>query len=523
MSEYKDWDLDDLNLDGPGLNDPDNTVPETGVPDPDDTRAVSDIASSMEEYLRDVEASWNKNLSTPISLDEDVKLYQPPIRAARPAPEPEPVPEPVTEQELPPPEPDEEPNDPEPEDLDEDSEDHLPRFLKVMLYFVCVVLAAILLALGAWLAAEDVLALTKPDRTVTIVVEEGDTMEDIAQTLYDNNLIEYKGLFKLYAWFTNADEKISPGEYELNNQYDYNALVNGMRSSYTLPDTVTVTIPEGYECADIFALLEENGVCDAASLEEAAANYQFSYDFLENLPYGDANRLEGYLFPDTYEFYVDDDPENVLDRFLSNFETKFDDEMLAQMDVLNDWIRQQLDGKTEEEIQDHLMTIEKIVIIASLIEKEAAVSSERTTISSVIHNRLVSDLHPYLEIDATIQYVLEERKEVLTYSDLEIDSPYNTYLYPGLPVGAICNPGLSCLKAALYPSETNYYYYALNSEGTHTFFETSVEHQAFVNSTEYAAAEDSEDAETADTEPETNGTDETGSAEEGTTEGGGTP
>jgi UPF0755 protein len=490
MAQPNDWDLDQV---------PDDAAEHLSDEELDAlvNSDVSDIAASMEEYLRNVEANWNKNLSTHVFLDDEVKLYQPPVRsaAARPKLPPEPAPEPEPE---PLPEPDPEPEElPEAEPADDWAEetenDRLPRFLKVMLYFFCVILAAILVALGTWLAAEDVLALTKPDRTVTVTVSEDDTLDDIIDTLYDNNLIEYKRLFKLYAKFSHAAQKITPGEYELNNQYDYHALVSGMRSSYTLPDTVTVTIPEGYECETVFELLEEKGVCDAASLAETAANYEFSYDFLADLPYGESNRLEGYLFPDTYEFYVGDDPVDVLDRFLSNFENKFDDDMTAQLEVLNQSIREKLAGKSEEEIEQHLMTEEKIVIIASLIEKEAAVSSERTTISSVIHNRLVSDLHPYLEIDATIQYVLDERKDVLTYSDLEIDSPYNTYLYSGLPVGPICNPGLSCLKAALYPADTDYYYYALNNEGVHSFFETSIQHQEFVNSSDYAGNDGNED------------------------------
>lgn len=488
-----------------------------------DTRVMGDIASSMEEYMREVEARWNRNLSTPVSLDQDVQLYHVPIPSrsyeVEPLPEPEPADAGGSQPPAPPAEP---PVQAEPDDGDAEvfydpyeDEDRLPGGLRVLLYVVCVLLASILLALGAWLAAEDVLALTKPDRTVTVTVEEDDTIEDITDMLYENSLIEYKTLFRIYAWVADAEEKISPGVYELNNQYDYHALVSGMQSGYTLPETVTVTIPEGYECSQIFDLLEEYGVCDAESLAETAAEYEFDYDFLDGLAYGDENRLEGYLFPDTYEFYVDDDPEDVLDRFLSNFESKFDDDMLEQMDVLNDWIREQMEGSSEEEIEEHLMTMEKIVIIASLIEKEAAVSSERTSISSVIHNRLVSDLYPYLEIDASIQYILDERKDVLTYSDLEIDSPYNTYLYEGLPPGPICNPGLSCLKAALYPADTNYYYYALNTEGTHTFFETSIEQQAFVNSEDYAgysSEDDTEDTETEDAaQTESSGETETAS------------
>ncbi len=383
--------------------------------------------------------------------------------------------------------------------LDEEEEEppaprrRLATGWRVAIYVLAVLAASVVLALFGWECADDVLALTKPDRSVSVTVAEGDTVDDIAAKLKAEGMIEYPWLFQFYCWFSHAEGKIDPGTYELNNCYDYHALVSGMRGN-TNRATDTVTVPEGYDCAQIFELLEEKGVCTASDLYEAAANSEFDYDFLSGLAYGEKNRLEGYLFPDTYEFYVSKDvravvgeePERVLAKFLDNFERKFDDEMLAAIDDLNAMLREKMtaEGFTEAEIESAKMDEHKVVIVASLIEKETASAKESATISSVIYNRLCSKSYPLLEIDATVLYALGEHKEVLTNEDLMVDSPYNTRRYPGLPAGPIANPGLASLQAALYPEETDYYFYALGTDGMHHFSETYQEHEQFLDTLE---------------------------------------
>ena len=284
--------------------------------------------------------------------------------------------------------------------------------------------------------------------------------------------------------YSHAERKIQPGTYELNHLYDYHALVNGMTPSAGVRATTEVTIPEGYECEDIFALLEEAGVASAADLEQAAANYEFDYAFLQDLPYGDKNRLEGYLFPDTYQFYLNDKPENVLGRFLRNFESKITDDMYAALDELNAKLEEKMraNGFEESEIESAKLSFHDVVIVASLVEKETAKTSESASIASVIYNRLCSKLYPCLQIDATIQYALDERKEVLSNADKAIISPYNTYTNAGLPAGPIANPGINSIRAALYPADTDYYFYALGEDGVHKFSKTYYEHQDFLAS-----------------------------------------
>ena len=278
-----------------------------------------------------------------------------------------------------------------------------------------------------------------------------------------------------------------------------------MTPSTGLRATTEVTIPEGYECEDIFALLEEAGVSTVSELEQAAASYEFDYSFLQDLPYGDKNRLEGYLFPDTYQFYLNDKPENVLGKFLRNFESKITDDMYAAVDELNDRLAAQMrvNNFTEQEIESAKLSFHDVIIVASLVEKETAKTSESASIASVIYNRLCSKLYPCLQIDATIQYALDERKEVLSNADKAIISPYNTYTNAGLPAGPIANPGINSIRAALYPADTDYYFYALGNDGVHKFSKTYYEHQDFLASlegdtTDEAAPDEQADAETGD-------------------------
>ena len=355
---------------------------------------------------------------------------------------------------------------------------------KALIYVASVLVAAILLAVFAWKCADEVCALTAQEEIITVTVEENARMGEITQTLKDTGLIEYKWLFNLYCMISNAQEKIDPGTYELNTVYDYRALVYGMIETGENRATRMVTIPEGYELDDIFALLEQQEVCDRESLQEAAANYPYDYWFLEELPYGDYRRLEGYLFPDTYEFYVDDNAENVLSKFLKNFDRKVDEQMQASLKALNLRLEKQMEagGFTEEEIQAGQLSFHDVVIVASLVEKEAVGAVESGEIASVIYNRLCSKLYPCLNIDATIQYVLPERKDVLTNADKATISPYNTYTNAGLPIGPIANPGMNALRAALHPENTNYHFYALDPSGVHHFSETVYEHQIYLES-----------------------------------------
>ena len=360
----------------------------------------------------------------------------------------------------------------------------IPHLLATVVWLLIIVAIGVSLGRMLWVCAADVLAFGREEKIVTISITTDDTMETIATKLQENGLIRYPELFLLYADLTDAEEKITTGSFTLNTIYDYHALVNQMSprsgNRVVIED---VLIPEGYSCRQIFALLESKGICKAADLEAWAANGELDdYWFLEGVERGDKYCLEGFLFPDTYDFYENSTPKAALEKMLDGFDYRFSEELYAQLPALNEHISDLMrkNGKDEAYIAENQLDLRKLVTVASLIEEETASATESYKIASVIYNRLYNwgSNPPYLNIDAAIFYALGEHKEALTSEDLQIDSPYNTYLYTGLVPGPISNPGLDSLKAALDPESTSYYYYVLDTAtGSHRFSKTYAEHQ----------------------------------------------
>lgn len=329
------------------------------------------------------------------------------------------------------------------------------------IYAIFVIGVSALLACIGWVAANDVLALNKPEKTATITITNDDSFGDVAEKLKDEGLIEYKFLFNLFATFTRSKDDVVAGTFTLNTDMDYRALLSGMSANSATRATVTVTIPEGYTVDQIFTLLEEKGVASVEDLQDMAANHDYAFSFLQDLEMGDYHRLEGYLYPDTYEFTTPQNSLYVINKMLVSFDEQFTDAM-------------------RQEVADSGRTIHEIITIASMIEKETD-GNDRADIASVIYNRLNNPsggTQRYLQIDATLAYI--NGGKVPTEADKSIDSPYNTYLYKGLPAGPISNPGLESIKAAMNPNRTSYYYYALGDDGVHHFFKTLREQQNFI-------------------------------------------
>ena len=354
--------------------------------------------------------------------------------------------------------------------------------LGTLLYVAFVIGISTLLAAVGWVAANDVLALNKAEHSaiitlpeeiftekeVTVETDEGTETETIqvadldyvADQLVDNGIIEFKLVFRLFSLFSNAEEKMTPGTYQLDTDMDYRAIVTNLGSNSASRQMVTVTIPEGFTVDQIFQRLEDEGVSTVAKLQDMAATHDYAFSFLQEIPLGDYKRLEGYLFPDTYEFYMGEDPKMVINKMLVNFDRRFTDEMRAQ-------------------VQENGYTVRDIVIIASMIERETD-GTDRATIASVIYNRWLNTsagTAGYLGVDATLVYALGR---TITSEDYTADTPYNTYTHQGLPPGPISNPGMESILAAMEPEDTNYYYYALGSDGTHSFFQTLEEQQNFI-------------------------------------------
>ena len=333
-----------------------------------------------------------------------------------------------------------------------------------VLYVVGVIGVSILLACLLWIAANDVLALNKDEKEVTITISSEDSFNSIVNRLEDEGLIEYKWLFKLFAAFTGGKDDVTMGTYTLNTDMDYRALLAGMSANSATRSVVDVVIPEGYTLDQIFALLEEKGVATVEDLNETAATHDYAFSFLQDIPLGDPERLEGYLFPATYEFYTPHNPLYAINKMLQTFDAQFTDEM-------------------RQEVADSGRTIHEVLTVASMIEKETD-GEDRGKIASVIYNRLnnpgaSAGTNGYLQIDATLAYL--NGGKVPTEADKSIDSPYNTYLYPGLPPGPIANPGLESIKAAMEPESTSYYYYTLGDDNKHHFFNTYGEMTSFMS------------------------------------------
>lgn len=356
--------------------------------------------------------------------------------------------------------------------------------LGTLLYVAFVIGISTLLAAVGWVAANDVLALNKAEHSaiitlpedvftekeVTVETDEGTEtktievvdLDYVADQLKENGIIEFKLVFRLFSVFSNAEEKMAPGTYQLDTDMDYRAIVTNLGSNSASRQMVTVTIPEGYTVDQIFKRLEENGVSTVEKLQDMAATHDYAFSFLQEIPLGDYHRLEGYLFPDTYEFYMGEEPVSVLNKMILRFDEIFTDEM-------------------RQEVQNDGRTIQDVVTVASMIEKETD-GSDQAKIASVIYNRLdnpTSETAGYLNIDATILYATGG-----TEVDLNADTPYNTRTHKGLTPTAIASPGVDALKAAVYPDSTRYYFYALGDDGKHHFFATYREQQNFIASQE---------------------------------------
>ena len=326
-------------------------------------------------------------------------------------------------------------------------------------YILLVVGISLILSTIAILAANDVLALVKPEHEVTLNVTEELSPRQMGKLLKENDLIRYPTYFSLFASLKDV-KSFDTGKYDLKATMDYGQIIDALNRVATYKETVRVTIPEGYSINQIAQHMEEMKVCSGKEFIETANTYPFKHEMLKDVPMTE-NRLEGYLFPETYEFYKNDKPVNVINKMLNTFVKRYSDEMINLT-------------------KDAGLTIAQVVNIASLIEREAKLPDEQTKISGVIHNRLNSEKYPFLNIDATILYVTGH-KEALTAEDLKIDSPYNTYTHKGLPPTAICNPGLPAMLSAIQPQEHKYYFYVANpKDGSHVFTKTLDEHNKAV-------------------------------------------
>lgn len=290
------------------------------------------------------------------------------------------------------------------------------------------------------------------ENDITIEVQEGAGSSSVAETLKENGAIKYPLVFRLESKLGGYDGQYKPGAVTVKNGMSYSEILDALIT--TDRDTVKVVIPEGYTIVEIANALSEAGLPGAADFMNVLDPSLYDFRFLENLPERDM-KLEGYLFPATYEIPITYSAQQIVELMLKTFDSKFTEEDYNRAAELG-------------------MTVDEVITMASIVERETNSDSERAKVAGVFYNRKNSGMK--LQSCATVQYVLGERKPVLSISDTQIDSPYNTYKYAGLPIGPICNPGEACIQAALYPEATDAYYFCLSKSGEHIFSTTYEDH-----------------------------------------------
>lgn len=349
--------------------------------------------------------------------------------------------------------------------------------------FLGVVLSVAAICVGVFLAWKvivglmDYTGMAKKSHEADIVIDSTMNVDDIAETLHENGIIEMPWLFKTYINMKDEAEGFLDGEYTVNSTMSYSNIITLLKTVRQYTNTVTVMIPEGYNAQQIGQLLEENLVCRADDFEKYYRSKLEKYDFEEQITVTE-NRfyaLEGYLFPDTYEFYVIDDlpdkpsmdtsqyAKQAAEKMYSNFQNKITKKMYARAKELG-------------------MTLDEVVTLASIIQKEGTNEENMANISSVFHNRLENMYeYPHLQSDTTDNYIEDVIRPNIPSSSLalyeNVITAYDTYTCEGLPAGPICSPGLEAINAALYPAETDYYYFLSSSDGVFYYASTVEKHE----------------------------------------------
>ncbi len=318
------------------------------------------------------------------------------------------------------------------------------------IFLAVIILATSLLSYLGISCIGDMLAINRSEESVEVTIPENSSYEDVIDILHENDLIKNKLFCKLFTKYRHFDEDTYlGGKYYLSSSMGVEGMLKDMMESPVTAETIQLSFPEGWTVQQIFEKLEKNDVCESSKLYSTIKS-NYSYDFYTEIEDNDKRylKLEGYMFPDTYDFYVGADTNYVIKKFLDNFESKWTDEYQARADKLG-------------------YSCDEIITIASIIQKEAANVEQMKIISSIIHNRLRNDSrYPTLGCDSTGLYISNYVTPIVgDAAGLTYYNYYDTRSNKGLPPGPICNPGMDAIKAALYPDKTNYYYFAHDESG----------------------------------------------------------
>src|SRR6056297_339633 len=292
----------------------------------------------------------------------------------------------------------------------------------------------------------DNLTAVDEGKTKMITIEGGSSSDDIGAILLDNNLIKNLTVYKIYLRQKNLGSQLKAGDFEISDNLSLPEVVDLIIQGENINKTTNFTVPEGLNVTEVGKLLSEKFEFtqeEFLTLTELVDIYRDSYEFLEDR---EIVTLEGFLYPNTYNVYLDSTADDIITIMLKGFDNIYEEH---------------IKGNTGDK------SVYEIVKMASVVEGEAQVDEERPIIASVFYNRI--EIGMMLQSCATVQYALGEKKEKLYEEDLKVESLYNTYQHTGLPIGPINSPGLTSIKAALNPAQTDYIYFLAKGDGSHYF------------------------------------------------------
>lgn len=351
-----------------------------------------------------------------------------------------------------------------------------------IIWLVMVIMAGVVLSKFLLTGINDMLAISRPeDNQVTIKIPKDATFDDVIDILYENNVIKEKNFFSMYANMKKADQYYEKGTFKLATNLDYEAIINHLESPYNNEKTVSVQITEGMNVTEICNKLYKAGVVsDKEKFLNMCNSDQFDedYEFIKALGKASENgryyKLEGYLYPDTYTFYENEDPSLTVSRMLSNFAAK-------NVNTLSDAEGYDKKVSVEDRAEDTGYSFDEIMTIASLIQAEAANAKDMYNISSILHNRINAGEESEfanLGLDSTVYYPYRDAKSVpKSKGGSKYKSDYDTYKLKGLPPGPICNPSSEAIEAAINPNSTGYYFFCHDSNGEAYYAYSYDEHQ----------------------------------------------
>lgn len=296
--------------------------------------------------------------------------------------------------------------------------------------------------------------MSQDESVLSFTVRAGEGVEKIAGNLFDAGLIKSQNIFKIYVWQKELESRLQAGTYLLNTKMSIRDMIERLSTGQTENQEITISIIEGWTITEIDKYLSGLGAILPLEFSKLANqkinDWPFEFPRPEVLNSAPVNQsLEGYLFPDTYRIFKDATASDIIEKMLNNFSARLSEEIIT-------------------EIKNKNKTLPEIITMASIIEREVAIDKDRQIVSGILNKRL--NIGMRLEVDSSINYITGKNDPAAEYKDLEIDSPYNTYKYYGLPPAPICNPGLASIKAAINPMDSDYLFYLNRQDTKETIF-----------------------------------------------------